>query len=303
MSNAPRPRLGASSKDARASLPVIKAIGQKLAPHEDFYHWVLTLSWTAFFGWVTVAYLVTNALFGAAFMLVPGSVSNASGFADCFFFSVQTFATIGYGVMSPQSTWGHVIVTVEALAGILATASITGVTFARLARPTAKVLFSQKAVIATRDGVPHLMFRMANWRRNQIAEAQLAVMVLLVETTREGETMRRPTTLKLVRDKNPMFLLTWTAMHPIDAESPFHGEGAMEKLRAMKAEIFLSLTGLDETLAQTIHTRYRYSLDDIVYNARFTDILSIREDGVRVIDFDKFQELEMLSDVKGGGPK
>lgn len=293
-------RLQVSSHDARASLPVVKAIGQKLAPHEDFYHWVLTLSWAAFFGWMTVAYLLTNGLFALVFMAVPGCVANVHGFADSFFFSVETFATIGYGVMAPQSTYAHVVVSFEALAGILATASITGVTFARLARPTAKVLFSEKAVIAPRNGVPHLQFRMANWRSNQIAEAQLSAMILLTEITKEGETMRRPTTLELVRDKNPMFLLTWTALHPIDSDSPlFGGEPTMEKLRAMKAEIFLTLTGLDETLAQTIHTRYRYRLEDIVYNARFADVLSTRPDGVRVIDFDKFHDLEMLEDAKG----
>ena len=290
-------KLGAHNMDARSRLPAIRAVGQKLAPHEDFYHWVLTLGWPAFFGWASVAYFVTNALFGLAYWIVPGCVSSASSLSDCFFFSVQTFATIGYGVMSPQSPWAHAVVTVEALAGIFATATITGITFARLARPTAKVLFSEKAVIAKRDGVPHLMFRMANWRRNQIAEAQLHVMVLMKETTAEGETMRRPVSIKLVRDKNPMFLLTWTAMHPIDEESPFFAPDAMEKLKAMEAEIFLTLTGLDETLAQTIHTRYRYRLGDIVYNARFADILSM-ENGIRVIDFDKFHDIEMLEESK-----
>jgi inward rectifier potassium channel len=296
----PRQRLQVSSGDARASLPTVKAVGQKLSPHEDFYHWVLTLTWRAFFGWMAIAYLLTNALFALAFMAVPGCVANVHGFTDCFFFSVETFATIGYGVMAPQSTYAHVIVSFEALAGIVATAMITGITFARLARPTAKVLFSQNAVVAARDGVPNLQFRMANWRRNQIAEAQLSVMILLTEVTKEGETMRRPTTLKLVRDRNPMFLLTWTAMHPIDSESPFFGgEPAMAKLREMKAEIFLTLTGLDETLAQTIHTRYRYRLEDIVQNARFADILSMRPDGTRIIDFDKFHEIEMLDEGKG----
>jgi inward rectifier potassium channel len=295
-------RLQVSSGDARASLPSVKAIGQKLSPHEDFYHWVLTLSWPAFFGWMTVAYLLTNAVFGLAFAAVPGCVANVNGLLDSFFFSVETFATIGYGVMAPQSTYAHLLVTFEALAGILATASITGVTFARLARPTAKVLFSEKAVVAPRDGVPHLQFRMANWRRNQIAEAQLSAMILVTEITKEGESMRRPTTLKLVRDRNPMFLLTWTALHPIDEESPlFGGEAAMAKLREMKAEIFLTLTGLDETLAQTIHTRYRYRLEDIVYNARFADILSMHADGTRIIDFDKFHDLEMLDDTKPKG--
>lgn len=280
--------------DARASLPTVQAVGTKLAPHEDFYHWVLTLTWPAFFFWTTVAYVVVNLLFALAYASVPGGVANASGFLDCFFFSVETFATIGYGEMTPAGTTAHAIVVVEALVGIVAAAVITGLTFARFARPQARVLFGEKAVIGPRNGVPHLMFRMANWRRNQIAEAQLNVMVLLTERTLEGDVMRRPLSLPLVREKNPMFLLTWTAMHPIDASSPFYGPEALARLKAEGAEIFLTLTGLDETLAQTIHTRYRYRIDDIVPNARFADILSMRDDGLRVIDFDKFHDLEMI---------
>ncbi len=287
-----KPRLRLSSADARTSLPAVQARGTKLAPHEDLYHSLLTLSWSAYFGWLTIGYLLINAAFALAFTAAPGSVANVHGFADAFFFSVETFATIGYGVMAPQSTYAHLLVTVEALAGILATASITGVTFARLARPTARILFSQKAVVANRDGAPHLQFRLANWRRNQIVEAQLSAMILLSEVTKEGETLRRPTMLKLVRDRNPMFLLSWTALHLIDADSPLYGgEATMQKLRDMKAEIFLSVTGFDETLAQTIHSRYRYQLDDIVHNARFADIVSLEPDGTRIIDFDKFHDL------------
>jgi inward rectifier potassium channel len=119
-------------------------------------------------------------------------------------------------------------------------------------------------------------------------------MVLLTETTSEGETMRRPTPLKLLRDKNSMFLLTWTAMHAIEPDSPFYGEDAFDKLRAMKAELFLSLSGLDETLGQNIHARYRYGLDDVVIDARFADVLVVQDDGVRIIDYDKFHDIEML---------
>lgn len=281
---------------ARASLPVIRAVGRKLSPHEDFYHWVLTLTWKAFFAWVTIAYFATNALFALAYLAVPGSVANVHGFFDAFFFSVETLATIGYGVMAPQTGYAHAVVTFEALAGILATATITGVTFARFARPTAKVIFSEKAVIANRDGIPHLQFRIANWRRNQIAAAQLHVMVLVIETTAEGETIRVPTPLDLVRDMNPMFVLTWTAMHRIEPGSPFYGPDAFGKLRASKAELFLNLTGTDETIGQTIHTRYRYRLDDIVHNARFSDILEMGVDDVRIINFDKFHEIELLGD-------
>lgn len=280
--------------ETRRGFPRIIATGRRLAPHEDFYHWVLTLSWPQFFGAATAAFVAINALFALLYSLAPGSVQNASGFFDCFFFSVETLATIGYGEMAPQTHLGHVLVVFEALGGILFSAIVTGLTFARFARPQARILFSERLVITPRDGVPHLMLRMANWRRNQIVEATLNVMVLTTETTKEGETMRRPVSLQLVREKNPMFALTWTAMHKIDETSPLHGEDALDRLRAMRAEIFVTLYGLDETLMQTIVARFRYQLDDIVPNARFADVLTTREDGTRLIDYDKFHEVVPL---------
>ena len=283
-------------KDPRAAFPSIEAVGRRLAPHEDFYHWVLTLTWPRFFGAMLAAFVVLNLAFGGLFALSPGAVKDADGFFDHFCFSVETLATIGYGEMSPQGHYGHLLVVVEAFVGIVFSAVVTGLTFARFARPQARVIFSDKIVVTPRDGVPHLMLRMANWRRNQIVEAQLTVLVLMTETTKEGDTMRRPVPLKLVRDKNPMFALSWTAMHKIDEDSPFYGPDAMDKLRAMRADIFLTLYGLDETMMQTIVTRFRYSLDDIVFNARFADLLTMRDDGTRLIDYDKFHDIELLGE-------
>jgi inward rectifier potassium channel len=275
----------------RTTLPAVQSAGHRVSFRHDAYHYVLRLSWGVFLGLVTLAFLGTNVVFALLYMLVPGSVSNASSFVEHFFFSVETLATIGYGVMSPQNRWAHAIVTVESLAGIASTAMITGLIFVRFARPTARILFSDKMVIGPRDGVPHLMFRMANWRRNQLSEAQLTVLLLVTETTQEGESMRRPMKLDLVRDKNPIFVLSWTAMHKIDETSPFWGEAALDELRKQKAEIFLALSGLDETLMQTIIARWRYQLDDIVPNARFVDVLTLRDDGTRLIDYEKFHEI------------
>jgi inward rectifier potassium channel len=284
------------AKDPRAQIPRIVAVGRKLAPHEDLYHWVLALSWAQFFFAVTVAFVLVNAVFAAVYAAAPGSISNTAGLLDCFFFSVQTLGTIGYGTMAPMTTFGHVVVSVEALVGMLMTALVTGLTFVRFARPTARILFSDKAIIARRNGVPHLMFRLANWRRNQIVEAEISVGILVTERTKEGDTMRRPVPLTLVRRENAMFLLTWTVLHVIDESSPFHGEGALDRLRAERAEIYISVSGLDETIAQVIHARYRYAMDDIVTNARFVDVLQTQDDGTRVIDFDKFHDIQMLED-------
>jgi inward rectifier potassium channel len=242
---------------------------------------------------VVVAFVLANAIFALAYLCQPGSIANArpGSFEDAFFFSVQTMATIGYGALAPATLFGHLMVTCEAIVAILGVAVITGVTFSRFSRPTAKVLFSDKLVIGPRDGVPHLMFRMANWRRNTILEAQLRVALLIEEVTLEGQVIRRPLELPLVRDRNALFWMTWTAMHRIDETSPFFGPDAFDKLQTQKAELFLSLMGIDETFAQIVHARRAYALSDIVMNAYYADVLTVRDDGVRVIDYRAFHDI------------
>jgi inward rectifier potassium channel len=275
--------------------PRVRAIGQRFAPHQDLYHYVLTRSWSEFFLFMFLAFLAANALFAVFYWAEPGSVSNArpGSFEDAFFFSVQTMATIGYGGMTPATRFAHVVVTIEAMTGILSVALITGITFTKFARPTARVLFSDKLVMAPRDGVPHLMFRMANWRHNLVSEAELRVILLITERTREGESLRRPVELSLVRNRTPLFAFTWTALHLIDEQSPFFGPDAIDRLHAVGAEIYVTLTGVDEVMGQ-IHAQHSYRLSDIVANVRFADVVSLRPDGVREIDYRSFHDLVPL---------
>ncbi len=274
----------------------VRAIGLQRAWHKDLYHFVLAQSWPRFFLLTGLMFVATNLVFALLYWAVPGSVANArpGSFEDAFYFSVQTLATIGYGGMTPATRYAHIVVTFEAFVGVLAVALITGITFTRFARPSVRVLFSDRVVLAPRNGVPHLMFRMANWRRNRIVEARLGVVLLVTELTREGEILRRQIDLPLVRDRTGVFFLTWTAMHKIDESSPFYGPNALDRLRAVQAELFLALTGLDETIGQTIHARRQYSLNDIVVNARFADVMSDEPDGTRVIDYRRFHDVVPL---------
>jgi len=274
-------------------LPKIVAKGRSRQPLDDLYHWILTRSWTEFFATVTATFIALNALFALAYLAVPGCVENAraGSFEDAFFFSVHTMGTIGYGSMAPATRYGNIIVAIEALVGMISVAMMTGITFAKFARPSARILFSERMVIQPRDGVPHLIFRMANWRHNQVVEAQLSVILLVSHRTTEGDTLRQPVAIPLVRDRNAMFGLTWLAMHRIDETSPFFGPDAFDRLRARQAEMFLSMTGYDETIMQTIHARHAYALDDIVANARFADILTVLPDGTRVLDYARFDEV------------
>src|SRR5215471_3215670 len=151
-----RPRQGPPAR--------VKAVGLRRAPYRDLYHFVLRRSWPEFFLLAGVAFVLTNALFAVLYLLQPGCVANVhpGSFEDAFYFSVQTLATIGYGGMYPVTRYAHAVVTFEAMSGVFSVALVTGITFTRFARPTARVVFAAKIVLANRDGVPHLMFRMAN---------------------------------------------------------------------------------------------------------------------------------------------
>jgi inward rectifier potassium channel len=292
----PRKSVNLSPTGSASGRPRVRAIGQRFAPHEDLYHFVLTRTWSEFFLLMGLAFLGANALFAVLYWVVPGSVSNArpGSFEDAFFFSVQTMATIGYGGMAPATRFAHIVVTVEAMTGILSVALITGITFAKFARPTARVLFSDKLILAPRNGVPHLTFRVANWRHNLVTEAQLRVILLVSEQTREGETLRRQVEVPLVRDNTPLFALTWTVLHLVDGRSPFFGPDALPRLRAANAEMFVTLTGLDEAMGQ-IHAQHSYRLDNIVTNMRFVDVLTLRPDGTRELDYRHFHDVVPLA--------
>jgi inward rectifier potassium channel len=272
----------------------LRAIGKQDAPWEDFYHWILYIRWSYFFLFVAGVFVAINVFFGFLYHLDTHGITGArpGSFEDAFYFSVQTMATIGYGGMSPATRYTHLLVTVEALLGIVTTALLTGITFAKFARPSARVLFSEKLVIGKRDGVPQLSMRMANFRGNNVAEAQLKFFLLRNVVTAEGERFRRPTDVPLVRSTTAVFTLSWTAYHIIDENSPFYGEGAFQRLRDEEADLFVVLSGYDETLGQTIFARYRYRLDDVVVNARFVDTIHIDEKGVRTIDYSRFHDVE-----------
>jgi len=262
---------------------------------DDLYHHLLSASWPRLLATMALLYLASNALFALVYLAQPGSIENArpESFVDAFFFSVQTMATIGYGKLVPRTVLANILVTAEALFGLLAVAMATGLMFAKFSRPTARVLFSRRAVIAPHDGVPCLMFRMANARGNNVAQAQLDVVLAREEITLEGERMRRFHDLALLRPRSTLFALSWTAIHPITERSPLRG-ATSDSLGATQAEIVVSLMGYDESLAQTVHARHRYQPGDIAWGARFADILVTEPAGARRIDYARFHDVVLL---------
>lgn len=266
-------------------------------PWRDLYHLLLRMSWGGFISLIVVSYLMGNALFALAYLAGGDCIANAQpgSFPDAFFFSVQTMATIGYGALYPQTAYANTLVAIEALVGLLGVALATGLMFARFSRPTARVVFSRVAIVTRLNRVPTLMFRAANQRGNQILEARLWVTLIREETLPEGYTMRRIYDLNLTRSHTPFFALSWSAMHPIDPDSPLYGE-TPGSLAASNAEILVTLTGTDETVSQSIHARQSYPVQNILWNYRFVDIFHRSPDGRQYINYALFHEVVPLED-------
>ncbi len=259
----------------------------------DLYSYLMDGSWLRLFVVLFFLYLVVNLLFAGLFVLEPGSIDGArpTSFGDAFFFSVQTMSTIGYGAMSPGSTYGDLLVTAEAGVGILGVALATGVMFAKASRPSTSVLFSDKLVLSPMDGVPTLRFRAGNARGNEVVEAAISVTAVMVHVTPEGQHLRKLVDLPLVRSRSPMFALSWTVMHPVDERSPLV-DCFPDRVSERVFSIVVSLTGYDGTLAQTIHARKIYYPEDIRQGQRFVDVISQLEDGRLLIDFTRFHDTE-----------
>lgn len=257
----------------------------------DLYHRTLRTPWRVIIPITICIYLLINLGFAALYCV--GDQKHIEGaqqgsLVDAFFFSVQTLSTIGYGGMTPLTRWANILVTVQAFTGIALTALSTGLAFAKFARPMAKIIFSQKAVIYQRNGQPCLSFRAANSRGTDIVEAQMHVSVLCTEVTTEGHRMRRLRDLKLVRDRSPVFLLSWAVMHEIDANSHLAGLTQQEMLDD-NIMIVCTLTGVDGTTGQAMTSRHVYHADEIEFGRVLLDVIENQEDAV-VLNYANFHE-------------
>lgn len=263
------------------------------------YHQLLTTSWLGFLGLAGALYLLLNLVFAVAYLacgpdavLGPGSAMLGGRFSQAFFFSIQTFATIGYGQVGPNGLAANLVVTLEALVGLMYQALATGLLFARFARPTASVLFSRRAIVGPYNDGQGLMFRIANRRRNEIIQLEAQVLFSAVEADGRGGTARRYSLLPLERNKVTFFPLSWTIVHPIDGASPLAGKTA-EDLERAEAEILVLLSGIDEAFEQTVHARSSYRAEEIVWNARFRSMFLPTDARARVsVDISRVHEIE-----------
>jgi len=267
----------------------------------SLYHWLLTISWPRFLAFIAGSYLGVNALFALAFLICgPDALQSSAGsfegqpFFRAFFFSVDTFATIGYGNIIPVGVVPNTLVMIEALLNIVGVALATGVIFARFSRPSAKVIYSRNAIVAPYRGKTALEFRIANARRSQLINVQIQAILTKVERV-GGTSLRKFYELNLERNRVVFFPLSWTVVHPIDTASPIWGLTHAD-LVAGDAELLVLLIATDETLSQTVHSRSSYEADEIVWGAKFANMFMRSEaEGIIGMDLSRIHDVEPVS--------
>jgi inward rectifier potassium channel len=241
----------------------------------DLYQHLLRMSWPRFIGVILLAYGVENLLFATLYVTI--GVENLDGvvgetplerFAEAFFFSSQTITTLGYGRISPVGFWASAVAALESMLGIMGFALITGLLYGRFSRPTAKLIYSQKSLIGPYQGGAAWMFRLANIRSNQLIEVEVQVTYSRIEQLENGKKARRYYGLNLERSKVNFLALSWTIVHPIDADSPLLGT-TPEDFRDSDSEFIILIKAFDDTYSQTVHTRSSYRYDEVTWGAKF----------------------------------
>lgn len=260
------------------------------------YLHLVSIPWPAFFSVLLLGYISVNIIFATAYWMLGEDALQggltASRFFNCVYFSSQTLTTVGFGSIAPRSHTANVLAAFEALIGLLGFAVATGLLVGRVSRPSARVGFSEHALITPYEDGMSLQFRMVNRRANTLLEPEVVVALMTVDPS-DGEYKRNYERLNLERDKILFFALTWTVVHPIGKESPLYGKTA-EDLERLQAELLILVKAWDETFSQNVNQRFSYRFDEIVWNARFQPAFAVDDGGAMVLDVSRVGDYEDL---------
>jgi inward rectifier potassium channel len=265
---------------------------------------LLGLSWRRFAAFVASLYVGLNLLFAALYSFQQDSIAGTTGgywFYDCFFFSVQTLATVGYGHMYPQTLYGHIVTTIEIMSGIFLFAIMTGLIFVRFSRPIARVMFSNCMVIGPLNGKPTLMVRIGNENQHSMVEAEFRIMFSRDEPLLEGGDFRHFYVLKLHFDRLAVFPAALTLRHTIDETSPLFG-ATPESLESSRILFIVSVVGIDPVIAAAVQTQKDYSWRDVRFGERFVEMYTEHGGGRLTVDYGRLHDTEQVKfAVRGNG--
>lgn len=266
-------------------------VGLPTSLRKDIYVSLIELDWGRLFCVIFLFYLFSNAIFAFFYFQDIEHLTNAdpNSYWDAYYFSTQTMGAIGYGVLNPSSTYLNWLVVFHSAFSLISLAAMTGIVFAKISKPHAKILFSNKILLSKFNGQRCLSIRIANIRGNNIVEARVKLSILTKETTSEGIVMRRVYDLKLIRRQTPFFKLSWSIFHIVNENSPLF---ELDLKNSNITSISATIAGHDESYSNTIYARHDYKVENIIENRYFEDIMVEDDDENLILDFSRFHDIK-----------
>lgn len=278
----------------------VRKTGLGFAESFNFYHYLVTVSWPKFIFIIVLGYVLLNM--GFAFIYYLAGLDHLMGitgkngfekFMEAFFFSAQSFTTVGYGRVSPEGLAANIVAAFEALIGLLSLALATGLLYGRFSRPIPKIIYSKNALIAPYKDIKGFMFRISNKQKSQMVDVEVRVVLAIFENT-NGSNTRQIYNLKLEYSSISFFPTLWTVNHPIEKDSPLYGM-TETSLKAGNAEFLVLVKGFDDTFSQTVHDRFSYTADEVAWGVKFVNIYGVDDDGNGTVALEKISSYEKVS--------
>lgn len=267
---------------------------------QDSYKYLIEKSWLSFFSLLFGIYIVFNLIFTSVYWIcgfenITGiDPSKGSEFMQAYFFSVQTFTTVGYGNMAPTGMASQIVSSIEAFIGFLSFSLATGLLYGRFSKPKAKILFSNHALITPfKNGLDSLQVKLVNARDNVLLDVQ-AKIILVIDTI-ESDNGIKKTYYNLPLELSALSLmpLSWTIVHPIEKDSPIFGL-SKEKIQQLNPEIIVLIQGFDEVFSQNINTKMSFVAKDWIWDRKFVRIFTSNKEGDIELDLGRINDTEKL---------
>lgn len=279
----------------------LKKTGVSFWNRFSLFHSMLNMPLWKFITVIVLFFLTINLLYTLIYYVIgakgfTGMIANSEWdvFWELYFFSTETFTTVGYGRVNPVGRAVNMVAAIEAMSGFLSFAVATGLIYGRFAKPKSYIVFSDHALIAPYQDKKALMFRIATYKDNHnLADAEIKVNMAMQVQENEKVTYKFYE-LPLERSKVDTLMMNWTVVHPIDERSPLMGLTS-EDCKAADVEVYVQIRGFDDVYSTNVIQRTSYTYDEIIFEAKFVTMYHESEDGkTTILELDKLSEYNRL---------
>jgi inward rectifier potassium channel len=254
------------------------------------FHDMLNLPRWKFITVIVLAYCIINLFFASVYFLIgahefqglPSGADDWRIFRELFYFSTETYTTVGYGRVNPMGDMANLVAGLESLTGFLSLAIATGLIYGRFSKPRSYLAFSNHAVVAPYKEGTGLMFRFAAYKdKHSLTDLEIKVNVGL-RVLENDRPVYKYFSLDLERTKVETMPMSWTVVHPITESSPFFGF-TEEDMENGDVELYVMLRGFDDVFSNYVQQRTSYTFREIFFNRKFIPMYRESEDGLTTI--------------------